>query len=130
MAHRFDNHGNMEMNTAQAADKLAALAQETRLSIFRLLVAAGPQGMNAGAIAAALDIPAATLSFHVSQLARAGLAEARQEGRFVFYAAGYAAMDELIAFLTDNCCQGGQCLPKTAAASTSAKRRARAGATS
>lgn len=118
------------MNTAQAADKLAALAQETRLAIFRLLVEAGPQGMNAGAIAAALDIPAATLSFHVAQLARAALGEARQEGRFVFYAAGYAAMDELIAFLTDNCCQGGggACLPKTAAAATSAKRRARAGA--
>ncbi len=80
------------------------------------------------AIAAALDIPPATLSFHVAQLARAGLAEARQEGRFVFYAANYAAMDELIAFLTDNCCQGGgACLPKTAAAATSAKRRARAG---
>lgn len=118
----------MKMNTAQAVDKLAALAQETRLAIFRLLVEAGPRGMNAGAIAAALDIPPATLSFHVAQLSRAGLADARQDGRFVFYAANYAAMDELIAFLTDNCCQGGgACLPKTAAAATSAKRRARAG---
>ncbi len=116
------------MKTAQAVDTLAALAQETRLSIFRLLVEAGPRGMNAGAIAAALDIPPATLSFHVAQLSRAGLTDARQDGRFVFYAANYAAMDELIAFLTDNCCQGGgACLPKTAAAATSAKRRARAG---
>jgi DNA-binding transcriptional ArsR family regulator len=130
MPEYFDNHGIVKMKTTQAVDKLAALAQESRLAIFRLLVEAGPEGMNAGAIAAALDIPPATLSFHVAQLARAGLAAARQEGRFVFYAANYAAMDELIAFLTDNCCQGGQCLPKTAAAATTAKRRARAGVAS
>lgn len=112
------------MNIAQAVDKLAALAQETRLAIFRLLVEAGPAGMNAGAIAAALDIPPATLSFHIAHLARAGLVSARQESRFIFYAADFAAMDELIADLTANCCQGGgQCLPKTAAVATTTKRR-------
>ena len=116
------------MDIAQAVDKLAALAQETRLRIFRLLVEAGPEGINAGAIAAALEIPPATLSFHIAHLARAGLVSARQESRFIFYAANFAAMDALIADLTDNCCQGGQCLPKTAAAATTTKRRAKAAA--
>lgn len=115
------------METAHAVEKLAALAQETRLRIFRLLVEAGPAGMNAGAIAEAVGVPAATLSFHVAQLARAGLVEARQESRFIFYSASYASMDDLIAYLTDNCCQGGgQCLPKTAAVATTAKRRRKA----
>ncbi|MDK9724363.1 MAG: metalloregulator ArsR/SmtB family transcription factor [Sterolibacteriaceae bacterium MAG5] len=115
------------METAQAVEKLAALAQETRLRIFRLLVEAGPDGMNAGAIAEAVGVPAATLSFHVAQLVRAGLVSARQESRFIFYSASYASMDDLIAYLTDNCCQGGgQCLPKTAAVATTAKRRRKA----
>lgn len=111
------------MDTTQAVDKLAALAQETRLRIFRLLVEQGPQGLHAGAIAESLAIPPATLSFHVAHLARSGLITSRQEGRFIFYAAGFAAMDDLIAYLTDNCCQGGQCLPKTAARATTARRR-------
>ena len=103
------------MQTTEAVDKLAALAQETRLRIFRLLIEQGPQGLHAGAIAEALALPPATLSFHVAHLVRAGLVGARQEGRFIFYAAGFAAMDDLIAFLTDNCCQGNEiCLPKTA----------------
>lgn len=114
------------MEIRVASQSLAALAQETRLAIFRLLVEAGPEGMNAGAIAEALDLPPATLSFHVAQLARAGLAVSRQEGRFIYYSANFEAMDGLIAFLTDNCCQGGQCLPRTAAASTTTKRRAKA----
>ena len=114
------------MKLKPAVQSLAALAQETRLAIFRLLVQAGPDGMNAGAIAEAVGVPAATLSFHVAQLTRAGLVTARQESRFIFYSANFSAMDDLIAFLTDNCCQGGQCLPKTAAAGTTAKRRARA----
>ena len=116
----------MEMEVIQAVDKLAALAQETRLRIFRLLVEAGPEGMNAGAIAEALDIPAATLSFHVAQLVRAGLVASRQESRFIFYSASFPAMDDLIAYLTDNCCHGGACLPKTAAANTITKRRSKA----
>jgi len=114
------------MEVIQAVDKLAALAQETRLRIFRLLVEAGPEGMNAGAIAEALDIPAATLSFHVAQLVRAGLVASRQESRFIFYSASFPAMDDLIAYLTDNCCHGGACLPKTAAANTITKRRRKA----
>jgi ArsR family transcriptional regulator, arsenate/arsenite/antimonite-responsive transcriptional repressor len=114
------------MNIALAVDKLAALAQETRLTIFRLLVQAGPEGMNAGAIAEAVGIPAATLSFHIAQLVRAGLVASRQESRFIFYSANFPAMDDLIADLTDNCCQGGQCLPKTQKLATTAKRRAKA----
>jgi DNA-binding transcriptional ArsR family regulator len=76
------------MDTALAVIKLAALAQETRLRIFRLLVEAGPEGMNAGAIAEALAIPAATLSFHIAHLARAGLAISRQESRFIYCLVG------------------------------------------
>ncbi|MBK9018833.1 MAG: winged helix-turn-helix transcriptional regulator [Sulfuritalea sp.] len=114
------------METTEAVDKLAALSQETRLRIFRLLVEQGPQGLYAGAISEALALPPATLSFHVAHLVRAGLVSSRQEGRFIFYAAGFAAMDDLIAYLTDNCCQGGQCLPKTTAAATTAKRRRKA----
>ena len=114
------------MNGTQAVARLAALAQETRLAIFRMLVEAGPEGMNAGAIAEALGIPAATLSFHVAQLVRADLVASRQESRFIYYSANFAGMDDLIAYLTDNCCQGGQCLPKTAAVSTTTKRRAKA----
>ncbi len=111
------------MKAKQVADKLAALAQETRLRIFRLLVEAGEAGLNAGAIAEQLGLAPATLSFHVAQLVRAGLAAARPESRFIYYSARYDAMDELIAFLTDNCCQGQQCLPQTAAVSARAGRR-------
>ncbi|MCX7165522.1 MAG: metalloregulator ArsR/SmtB family transcription factor [Rhodocyclales bacterium] len=111
------------MKPTQAVDKLAALAQETRLRIFRLLVEQGPEGLKAGAISDSLAIPPATLSFHVAHLARTGLVTSRQDGRFIFYAASFAAMDDLIAYLTDNCCQGGQCLPRTAAASTTIRRR-------
>ncbi|HZV55929.1 MAG TPA: metalloregulator ArsR/SmtB family transcription factor [Rhodocyclaceae bacterium] len=114
------------MKIQSAVQSLAALAQETRLAVFRLLVEAGPEGMNAGAIADALDLAPATLSFHVAQLARAGLVVSRQESRFIYYSANYPAMDDLISFLTDNCCQGGQCLPKTQQVATTAKRRAKA----
>ncbi len=99
----------------QAVEKLAALAQESRLRIFRLLVEAGQDGLNATAIAEALDLAPATLSFHVAHLARAGLVNARQESRFIFYSANYAAMDDLISYLAKDCCQGTACLPKTAA---------------
>ncbi len=103
---------------------LAALAQDTRLAIFRLLIEAGRDGMSAGAIAEKLKLPAATLSFHVAQLARAKLVVARPESRFIYYAANYTTMDSLVAFLTDNCCQGNEvCLPKTAASSSSTRRR-------
>jgi ArsR family transcriptional regulator len=97
------------VETTQALQSLAALAQESRLSIFRLLVQAGPAGMAAGAIGEKLELPPATLSFHLAGLTRAGLAQSRQEGRFVIYSADYAAMNALVGFLTDNCCQGAKC---------------------
>ena len=97
------------METKQALQSLSALAQESRLSIFRLLVQAGPAGMAAGAIGEALGLPPATLSFHLAGLTRAGLARSRQEGRFVIYSADYAAMNALVGFLTENCCQGANC---------------------
>ncbi len=115
---------NMNSNAAVAA--LAALAQETRLAVFRLLVQAGAEGVAAGDIAQQLAVPAATLSFHLKELAHAGLVSGQQLGRNVIYRASYAAMDDLIAYLTDNCCQGGQCLPKTAAVATAAKRSRKA----
>ena len=111
------------MNAKQAVVKLASLAQETRLRIFRLLVEAGKDGLNASAIAEALELAPATLSFHVAHLARAGLVNARQESRFIFYSVKYSAMDDLIAYLSQNCCQGKACLPKTAAINTAEKRR-------
>jgi DNA-binding transcriptional ArsR family regulator len=111
----------MEITTA--SERLAALGHETRLAIFRLLVQAGPEGVHASLIGERLQIPATTLSFHLAHLSRVGLIKGRQEGRFIFYVAEYAVMDDLIAYLTDNCCHGGQCLPRSAAAATVAKRR-------
>lgn len=108
------------MNSAAAVEALSALAQETRLVIFRLLVEAGEAGLNAGAIAGRLNLAAPTLSFHIAQLARAGLVSARQDGRFIYYSANFTAMDDLLAYLTENCCQGSRlCLPRTVVASTS-----------
>jgi DNA-binding transcriptional ArsR family regulator len=112
------------MKTGNAVSALAALAQETRLSVFRLLVQAGSTGLSAGEIGMQLGIPANTLSFHLKTLMQAGLLESCQKGRFIYYAACYAAMDDLIAYLADNCCQGdGRCLPKTAAVSTTTNKR-------
>ena len=111
------------MNAKQAVGKLASLAQETRLRIFRLLVETGKDGMNASAIAEFLDIPPATLSFHVAHLARSGLLNAHQESRFIFYSVNYSEMDELIAYLSQNCCKGNPCLPKTAAVNSTEKKQ-------
>ncbi len=111
------------MESLNAAELLAALGHETRLSIFRLLVEAGPAGINASAIGEQLGLAPATLSFHLAHLSRVGLIQGRQESRFIFYSADYGEMDELIAFLTNNCCQGKVCLPKTSAASSILKRR-------
>ena len=94
----------MEIKAAVAS--LAALAQETRLSIFRLLVEAGPEGISAGRIGERLEVPAATLSFHLKELARAGLVSSRQERQFIYYAVDFERMAELMTFLTQNCCQG------------------------
>ena len=96
------------MESTSVVNALAALAQETRLQIFRSLVRAGPEGLPAGAIAEAIGTPASTLSFHLKELANAGLANARQEGRFVYYSANYSTMSEVVAYLTAHCCQGVQ----------------------
>lgn len=92
------------MDTATVVSSLAALAQETRLTIFRLLVEAGPTGMSVGEIGAPLKVAPATLSFHLKELTHAGLITARQDGRFIFYSANYERMSGLVGFLTDNCC--------------------------
>lgn len=97
------------MENKTAVTLLAALAQETRLAILRHLVVLGPQGLNACKIGEALAIPPATLSFHLKELAHAGLIEARQEGRFIFYSARFEAMGELLAFLAHDCCGGQEC---------------------
>ncbi len=112
------------METLNAAELLAALGHESRLSIFRLLVEAGEAGIYASTIGEQLGMAPATLSFHLAHLSRVGLIRGEKEGRFIRYSTDYATMDELIAFLTFNCCQGGSCLPKTAAAGTTTKRRA------
>lgn len=112
------------MDTLSAAEILAALGHETRLSIFRLLVEAGPEGINAGAIGEQLGLQPATASFHLAHLTRVGLIRGERESRFIHYSANFETMDDLIAFLTNNCCQGeGGCLPKTAKADATTKRR-------
>ena len=92
---------------------LAALAQESRLALFRLLVQTGPSGLSAGEIGAELGIAPATLSFHLKELARAGLIAARQDGRYIYYAANFEQMALLVGFLTENCCarDGISCAP-------------------
>lgn len=97
---------------SQAVEALAALAQRSRLAIYRRLVEAGPKGMPAGGIGEALELPPATLSFHLSQLARAGLVRSRQEGRYVIYSADFDGMNALVGFLTENCCGGAPCAPR------------------
>lgn len=124
----FDETRNMKIS--DAVDRLAALGHQTRLAIFRLLVQAGEEGLSAGVIGEKLDLPAATLSFHLAHLNRVGLISGRHESRFIFYAADYAAMDELIAYLTDNCCNGKSCLPKITGTAAGARVRRRAKETS
>lgn len=99
------------MNTKTAVLRLASLAQESRLAVFRLLVRKGPEGLPAGEIATRLKIPPATLSFHLKELTHAGLLHARQEGRFVFYAPDLKVMRGLVDFLTENCCADSTCPP-------------------
>jgi ArsR family transcriptional regulator, arsenate/arsenite/antimonite-responsive transcriptional repressor len=94
----------MEINAVVTS--LGALAQETRLSIFRLLVEAGPEGVSAGRIGETLEVPAATLSFHLKELSRAGLVSSRQERQFIYYAVDFERMAQLMTFLTQNCCRG------------------------
>jgi ArsR family transcriptional regulator, arsenate/arsenite/antimonite-responsive transcriptional repressor len=100
----FDICRNMEKMDAVAA--LAALAQDNRLDVYRLLVQAGPGGMAAGEVAAALGIAPNTLSFHFDRLRHAGLVSVARQGRSLIYAAGYETMNNLLGYLTDNCCGG------------------------
>ena len=103
----------MEMTAAVAA--LSALAQESRLAVFRLLVEAGPKGMPAGRIAQALDLASNTLTFHFDRLRMAGLVTVRRDGRSMIYAARFDAMNALLGFLTENCCAAEPCAPAVCA---------------
>ncbi len=112
--HNFDYSTTMEMKDAVAA--LTALGHATRLAIFRLLIEAGPEGRMAGDIAVALAVPAATLSFHLKDLSNVGLIRGESRSRFICYRANFQAMNQLIEFLTRNCCAGADasgCLPVT-----------------
>jgi DNA-binding transcriptional ArsR family regulator len=104
------------LEPASAVAALGALAQPHRLAAFRLLVRAGPAGMAAGMLAEALEVPGSSLSFHLAQLTRAGLIAQRREGRSLVYSADFAAMNRLLAFLTENCCGGADCSGGDAAA--------------
>ncbi len=94
------------MKNAQAVSALAALAQDSRLDVFRLLVEAGPDGMQAGQVAAKLKLAPSALTFHFDRLRDAGLVTVRRDGRSMIYAAQFDTMNALVGFLTDNCCQG------------------------
>lgn len=102
------------MKKTDAVAALAALAQDNRLDIFRLLVQAGPEGMPAGAVAGALDLAPNTLTFHFDRLRAAGLVSVRREGRSMIYAAQFEQMNALLGFLTENCCGGAPCAPAAA----------------
>ena len=99
------------MEKTNAITALAALAQDNRLDVFRLLVQAGPEGMPAGAIADALDLAPNTLTFHFDRLRIAGLVTVRRDGRSMIYAAQFDTMNALLGFLTENCCGGVSCTP-------------------
>ena len=111
------------MEIEETVDALAALAHDTRLKVFRLLVEAGPEGLAAGSIGEKLDLPPATLSFHLAHLARTGLVRGRQEGRFVIYSADFQNMNDLVGFLTENCCGGRPCAPAPKRGSRSPRKR-------
>ncbi len=96
------------MELTIAVRQLSALAQDSRLSIFRLLVQAGPEGLRPAELGASLGLPPATLSFHLKELSQAGLVSARQDGRFIHYSPEFTAMNALITYLTENCCAGSQ----------------------
>jgi DNA-binding transcriptional ArsR family regulator len=102
------------MEKTDAVTALAALAQDNRLDVFRLLVQAGPDGMPAGAVAEALDLAPNTLTFHFDRLRMAGLVTVRRDGRSMIYAARYETMNDLLGFLTENCCGGVSCAPPIA----------------
>lgn len=102
------------METTDAVTALAALAQESRLEVFRLLVQAGPEGMAAGEVASELGLAPNTLTFHFDRLRMAGLVSVERDGRSMIYAARFETMNALLAFLTENCCGGKVCAPAAA----------------
>ncbi len=97
------------MNISSAVQALSALAQEQRLSIFRALVQAGPEGINAGRISQMIGSSPSALSFHLKSMLEAKLIRYEQKGRFVIYQANFAVMNQLLAYLSENCCQGSSC---------------------
>ena len=104
------------MESSTAIDSLSALAQESRLAIYRLLVRRGPEGYAVGDIGERLGIPGPTLSFHLKTLAQAGLISARKEGRFLYYSTDFDQMNSLVSFLTEHCCSlSTQCPPAVCA---------------
>lgn len=104
------------MEEADAVKALAALAQPARLRLFRALVVTGPQGMTPGTMAEGLGISASALSFHLKELANAGLVTSERASRNLVYRAAFARMDELLAYLTENCCEGAACVAAPGAA--------------
>ncbi len=110
------------MKSPDVVKALSALAQESRLAVFRLLVKRGPEGFTPSVLAEKLDIPAPTLSFHLKELQSAGLVTMRRESRFLYYSARFDRMRDLVGFLTDQCCSqakeacGADCAPLTAPA--------------
>jgi|ERR1700690_320942 DNA-binding transcriptional ArsR family regulator len=109
------------MTNADAVAALAALAQDSRLDVFRLLVEAGPDGLPAGRVADKLGLAPNTLTFHFDRLRQTGLVTVRREGRSMIYAAQFDTMNALLGFLTDNCCGGGDCGPAVACKPTAKK---------
>jgi ArsR family transcriptional regulator, arsenate/arsenite/antimonite-responsive transcriptional repressor len=112
------------MEKVQAVAALAALAQDNRLDVFRLLVQAGPDGLSAGQVAAALGLAPNTLTFHFDRLRHAGLVTVRRAGRSMIYAARFDSMRALLAYLTENCCQGAEsCAPVACAPAKTVRRK-------
>ena len=99
------------METKKVLAALAALAQESRLAVFRLLVQTGPEGMAASKISEQLGIPPSSLSFHLKELSHADLVTSQQNGRFIIYSANISTMNQMLGFLTENCCGGNPCTP-------------------
>lgn len=118
------------MKSLEAITSLAALAQESRLAIFRMLVRRGPDGYTPTQLGEKLEVSGPTLSFHLKELQRAGLVDVRRDGRFLYYRPNFAHMNELIGFLTENCCVladrdcGAECAPAAGEASSTKRRRA------
>jgi ArsR family transcriptional regulator, arsenate/arsenite/antimonite-responsive transcriptional repressor len=118
------------MKSTNAVESLAALAQDSRLAIFRMLVKRGPEGYTPTQLSEKLNVTSPTLSFHLKELQRAGLLDVRRDGRFLYYRPNFAHMNQLIAFLTENCCAladkgcGPECAPPAVEAALTKRQRA------